>query len=124
MSSWTKFASAFILSRGVGASAVKAATFCLISGDAAKRPFSRFQYQVPISRQLLNPFAVAPPDGNNERIICPCRPCLGGICSSYRTPFTSLTTHCHWLLPVWVGVTSGWFNHEALYSQPAGSCKE
>ena len=49
----------------------------------------------PISRQLVNPFVPEPPGGKKDTIIWPASPSHGGMSSSGRIPFISLTTHCH-----------------------------
>src|SRR5215472_5538752 len=103
MSSCTKFAIAFIFVSVEGAEAVKDATFCLMSGEASSRPLSRFEYHDPMSCQLLNPLFPGPPGGYSDTIICPISPCMGGIFSSSRNPFTSDTVHCHRLFPPCTG---------------------
>src|ERR1019366_4899752 len=123
MSFCTNCVRAPILSSIVGFEAVSVLTICLISGDGSRRPLVRFRYQFPICCQVENPLVVAPPGGENDTTICPATPAIGGMSSSLRMALTSLTVHCHWL-PLWVGFTSGWFSHNARYSQPEGSCKE
>src|ERR1700674_4197109 len=105
MSCCTKFAIAPILARGEGKDPVRAATSCLIAGEAFSLPLVKFEYHVPISRQLLNSFrSEAPPGGKNAPIMCPATPSIGGISSSFRIPLTSLTTHCQPLLPLCTGL--------------------
>src|SRR6266567_1690596 len=106
MSCWTKLARALILSIVLADEAVKAATFCLISGDASNRPATRPLYQVPISRQSLNTLLEVPPGGKRETIISPATPGRGGICSSSRIPFTSEIVQRHTFGPAGVGLTS------------------
>src|SRR5215467_11067435 len=106
MSSCTKLAIAFILSKVDGADAVKDATFCLMSGEVSCRPLSRFEYHDPMSCQLLNPLFPGPPGGNSDTIIWPRSPRMGGISISSRRPFTSDTVHCHRLFPAATGFTS------------------
>src|ERR1035438_9410789 len=88
-----------ILSKGVGNEAVSALTFCFSSGDASTRPLVSFRYQSPICCQLENALAADPPGGKKKITILPSIPAHGGMSSSSRTPFTSLTAHCHSLLP-------------------------
>src|SRR6266849_562827 len=113
-------ASARILTTGVAVEAVRDATFCLISGEASRRPWVSPLYRVPISDQLRKP-RFAPPGGTRDTIMSPATPFHGGISASLLTGGTSFTRHCHWLFPLAVACTSGWFNQTDLYSQPAGS---
>src|SRR6266478_4083514 len=113
MSCCTNCASAFILSRGVCAEAVSVATCCVICAEASRRPLVKWLYQFPISRQLAKPLAEGPPGGKKETIIWPSTPSIGGISTSFRISFTSLTVHSNWL-PLWVGLTSEELIHEAL----------
>src|SRR5882762_3460108 len=107
MSCWTKSARVDIFARTVAFEEVNASTFALISEEAPMRPLSRFQYQVPISLQLLKLFLDdEPPGGKKDTTIWPRTPATGGISSSGRIPFRSLTDHSQ-RLPANAGFTSG-----------------
>src|SRR5207244_11877682 len=103
----TNRARILILSRVVGAEAVNAVTFCLISAEASRRPLVRLRYQIPISCQLEYPFVAGPPGGKKEITICPCKPLIGGMSSSSWISFRSFSTHCPWLMPDSVGFDAG-----------------
>ena len=84
---------AHFLDRSVAGSG-KGRDFLLSLGDALSlRPLIRVRYQLPICCQLLKPLVAAPPGGKKVTIIWPMTPAMGGMSSSLRTAFTSLTTH-------------------------------
>src|SRR5215471_14658160 len=88
--------------------AVSLFTCSLICAEASIRSLSRFEYQFPMPLQSAYPFfGDGPPAAKNEMIICPATPSHGGILGSPRIPLTSVTTHDHWLLPLWLALTSG-----------------
>src|SRR6266850_1670757 len=106
MSRCTKSAMVDIFARTVGFEVANSTTFCWIWGEAPMRPLAKFQYQVPISRQLLKPFlSEKPPGGKKDTIIWPRTPATGGISGSGLIPLTSLTFHSAWLADC-VGFTS------------------
>src|SRR5216684_2202792 len=101
------------------------ATCCLISGEASTRSPTRLEYHFPIVSQSIFVFRFGlAEDVEKDTIICPSTPRMGGMNGSLLIPFRSLTVHCHELAPVPVGLTSGWFSQETLYSQPGGSWME
>src|SRR5580658_929367 len=105
--------------------AAKVLTSCFIGSDAPVCPLYRFPSQLPMLCQLAKSFfRDVPPAGKNDTIIWPATPLHGGMSGSCLIPFTSLTTHCDRLPLPSVGFTSGCASHEALYSQPGGSCNE
>src|SRR5262245_39777829 len=95
MSCCMKLAIAFIFASLVEDDAVRAVTFCFMSGEGSSLPASNPLYQVPISSQLLNPLAEIPPGGKRETIITPATPGRGGIRSSSRMALISFIVHCH-----------------------------
>ena len=116
---------ACIFARVVVFPSVKAFTFSLMGWEASIRVLTRFPYQFPMSSQLANSFLFdVPPDGKNDTIICPATPFKGGMSGSGLIPLTSLTAHCNTLPPFSSGFTSACESHEALNTQPAGSCSE
>src|SRR5215472_9118561 len=120
----TNWAMACIFANCVSFPEVIAATCCLISGDASKRPARSPEYHRPISLQAANPVEVRPPEGNNVTTICPVTPRMGGMAGSVRIGPTSEIVHCHRLLADSLGFTSAWLSHEALNSHPGGNCRE
>src|SRR5690349_19820959 len=104
--------------------AVRAATFCFMSADESYRPFVSPLYHVPICSQFVNTFAFCPPGGRKVTTIWPIRPFIGGISSSFRTPFTFDTVQVAWPAPDADGLMSAKLRNVALYSQPGGSCNE
>src|SRR5271166_2826998 len=107
MSFCTNRARVCILSSGVFDEAVIDAAVCLISAEASRRPLVRFRYQLPLCCQLENPFDAGPQAGNKDTTIWPSTPSRGGMSTSLRMPFTSLTLHCHSLFPLGTAFTSG-----------------
>src|SRR5580765_1953798 len=95
----------FILASGLLDPATICATFCLISGDASRRPLCNPASQIPSSFQFSNPFRVFPPAGNNVTTMRPATPFHGGMLSSGLIASTPLITQCHSLLPDGVGST-------------------
>src|SRR6266403_1506163 len=102
MSRWRKSASARILSSDVDADAVSAATSCLMSGEASRRPWVRSLYQLPMSDHDKKP-RFFPPGGTSDTIIRPATPFHGGISGSHLIAGRSFASHCHWLFPLGVG---------------------
>src|ERR1035438_253428 len=125
MSCCTNPAMACIFGRVAVFPATRLLTCFLMASDASILALTRFAYQPPMPSQLENSFFCdVPPDGKNDTIICPARPCHGGISGSFRIPGMSPTVQYRALPFLSSGFTSGCASHDALNTQPGGSCSE
>src|SRR5579864_6899073 len=124
MSVCTNRASVCIFASVVGADEVSAVTFCLISGEASRRPRSSPSSQRAMSFQLSKPLVPVPLGGNKETTILPATPLKGGMLFSSLTAGILVNDHCHWFDPDDAGAASAWLSHTSLCSHPAGNCSE